>query len=39
MGYMYARQIYLGHRTYDSVPDKYKEETRQAYYELYGVWL
>ena len=39
MGYIYARQIYAGHITIDDVPAKYKQATKDAYYDLYGIHL
>lgn len=39
MGKVYARLIHKGKRTFESIPEKYKEETRVAYKELYGVEL
>lgn len=39
MGYIYARLIFKGLRTFDSVPDKYKDATRAAYEDLYGITL
>lgn len=39
MGYIYARQIYAGHITLADVPDKYKQATKDAYYDLYGIIL
>ena len=37
MGYIYARLIFKGLRTFDSVPAKYKEATNAAYKDIYGV--
>lgn len=36
MAKVYARLIYKGLKTIDDVPFKYREATREAYYELYG---
>ena len=39
MGYIYARIIHRGAKTLADVPDRYKEATKAAYYDLYGVEL
>lgn len=39
MGYIYARLIFKGIRTFDSVPKKYKAATKAAYKDIYGVEL
>lgn len=39
MGYVYARLIYKGLKTIDDVPAKYRQATREAYFELYGIEL
>lgn len=39
MGYIYARLIYKGLRTFDSVPKKYHAATKSAYKDIYGVEL
>lgn len=39
MGYIYARLIYKGLRTLDSVPAKYKDATKAAYEDIYGIEL
>lgn len=39
MGYIYARLIYKGLKTLDDVPTKYKQATKDAYYDLYGIEL
>ena len=39
MGYIYARLIYKGLKTLDDVPAKYKQATKDAYYDLYGIEL
>ena len=39
MGYIYARLIFKGLRTFDSVQKKYQEATRAAYKDIYGVEL
>lgn len=39
MGYIYARLIFKGLRTLDSVPAKYKDATKAAYKDIYGVEL
>ena len=39
MGYIYARLIFKGLRTFDSVPAKYKDETKAAYEDIYGIQL
>lgn len=33
---VYARLIYKGERTLESIPEKYQEKTIEAYYVLYG---
>lgn len=39
MGYIYARLIYKGLRTLDSVPEKYKGAAKAAYKDIYGIEL
>lgn len=39
MGYIYARLIFKGLRTLDSVPAKYKDAAKAAYKDIYGVEL
>ena len=39
MGYVYARLIYKGKKTLDDVPEKYREATIEAYFDIYGVEL
>ena len=39
MGHIYARLIYKGIRTFDSVPEKYQAATKAAYKDIYGVEL
>lgn len=39
MGYIYARLIFKGLRIFDSVPDRWKDATRAAYKDLYGITL
>lgn len=39
MGYIYARLIYKGIRTFDSVPAKYKDATKADYKDIYGIEL
>lgn len=39
MGYIYARLIFKGIRTFDSVPEKYKGATKVAYKDIYGIQL
>lgn len=39
MGHIYARLIFKGIRTFDSVPDKYQAATKAAYKDIYGVEL
>lgn len=39
MGYIYARLIFKKLRTFESVPEKWKEATRAAYKDLYGITL
>ena len=39
MGYIYARAIYKGTKTLDDVPQKWKQATKDAYLDLYGVPL
>lgn len=37
MAKIYARQIHDGKRTISEVPASYRNATRAAYFELYGV--
>lgn len=37
MGHIYARLIYKGLRTFDSVPEKYQAATKAAYKDIYGI--
>nr|DAN76732.1 MAG TPA: hypothetical protein [Caudoviricetes sp.] len=39
MGYIYARLIFKKLRTFESVPEKWKDATRAAYKDLYGIEL
>lgn len=39
MGYIYARLIFKGLRTFDSVPEKYRAATKAAYRDIYGIGL
>lgn len=39
MGYIYARLIFKGLRTFGSVPEKYKDATKAAYEDIYGIEL
>lgn len=39
MGHIYARLIYKGLRTFDSVPKKYQAATKADYKDIYGVEL
>lgn len=39
MGYIYARMIFKGIRTFNSVPAKYKDATKVAYKDIYGIEL
>ena len=39
MGYIYARLIFKGLRTFESVPDKYRDATKAAYGDIYGIGL
>lgn len=39
MGYIYARLIFKGLRTFGSVPEKWKDATKAAYRDLYGIEL
>lgn len=39
MGYIYARLIFKGLRTFDSVPKKYQAATKAAYKDIYGIEL
>lgn len=39
MGYIYARLIFKKLRTFESVPEKWKDATRAAYEDLYGITL
>lgn len=36
IGKVWARLIHSGKKTLDDVPAKYKQDTIDAYYELYG---
>lgn len=39
MGYIYARLIFKKLRTFESVPGKYKDATKAAYKDIYGIEL
>ena len=39
MAYIYARAIYAGKKTLEDVPARWKEPTKAAYLDLYGVPL
>lgn len=39
MGYIYARLIFKGLRTFESVPAKYQDATKAAYEDIYGIIL
>ncbi len=39
MGYIYARLIDKGLKTIDDVPEKWKQATKDAYYDLFGIEL
>lgn len=39
MGYIYARLIHKGLRTFDRVPEKYKDAAKAAYKDIYGIEL
>lgn len=39
MGYIYARLIFKKLRTFESVPKKYKDATKAAYKDIYGIEL
>lgn len=39
MGYIYARLIFKKLRTFESVPEKYKDSTKAAYRDIYGIEL
>lgn len=39
MGYIYARLIDKKAKTIDDVPDKWKQATIDAYYDLFGIEL
>lgn len=39
MGYIYARLIFKGLRTFESVPKKWKDATKAAYKDIYGIEL
>lgn len=39
MGYVYARLIFKGLRTFERVPAKYKDATKDAYKDIYGIEL
>ena len=36
MAKIYARQIHEGKRTIEEVPERYRQATREAYFEIYG---
>lgn len=36
MGYIYARIIHRGSKTFADVPERYKEATKAAYFDLFG---
>ena len=36
MGYIYARIIHRGAKSFSDVPERYKEATQAAYMELFG---
>ena len=37
MGYIYARLIDKGLKTLDDVPEKWRQATIDAYYDLFGI--
>ena len=39
MGYIYARMIFDGRRTLESVPQKYYQDAIDAYNKIYGIDL
>lgn len=39
MGYIYARLIFKGLRTFEGVPGKYRDATKAAYRDIYGIGL
>lgn len=39
MGRVYARQIHEGKRTLDQVPERWREATIEAYWDLYGIHI
>ena len=39
MGYIYARLIFKGIRTFVSVPKKYQAASKAAYKDIYGIEL
>lgn len=39
MARVYARQIHEGKRTIDKVPEIWRDATRDAYYDIYGIHL
>ena len=39
MGYIYARLIRKGLRTFESVPKKYQAAAKAAYKDIYGIEL
>ena len=39
MGYIYARLIFKGRRTFDGVPKRYQAATKAAYKDIYGIEL
>lgn len=39
MGYIYARIIHRGDKTFYDVPERYKEATKSAYLDLFGMAL
>lgn len=36
MGYIYARIIHRGAKSFSDVPERYRDATRSAYVELFG---
>lgn len=39
MAKVYARLIHKGKKTLENAPEKYREDIKKAYFELYGVEL
>ena len=37
MGVIFANMIYWGKRTFDSVPNRFKEATKEAFFKKFGI--